>query len=216
MIHEIDTEGKATPRPVVSRAAPEVGKDRYAFELPASVHADPAGYLIAGRFNGNLALTSRGDDAEVKPELSLSWFDAPIGMPAVAVVDRTATLVAPIAGKSALVGTTFSTDAKPEKPAPIVLGDDGAIKERTSLSVARSAEDTVLGFVEVRRGDKPAKAARVALLDGELKPRRAVLDLPGSEKAVSIKVVALEAPRAFAVVGTSGGELTATALECAP
>ncbi|WP_394844500.1 hypothetical protein LZC95_46535 [Pendulispora brunnea] len=201
--HLVGNDGAATKTILGTRKVPDATLERYNFDLPASVHEGDAGYVFAGRFNGNLALTRQAEGSDAASELSLLWLKAALGMPAVAAADRSVTVIAPIAGKPDLYGVTFPIEA--EAPKPALLDVETGAGERTSLSLLRNGADSVLAFVEAK-GD--AKSVKLVVLDAALKPRTPVLDIPGNGKAAAVKLLALEEGRVLAVI-VDGGEITA-------
>ncbi|WP_394834010.1 hypothetical protein LVJ94_46650 [Pendulispora rubella] len=214
--HLVGSDGTVHETTLGSRNVPDPTLERYNFDLPASVHEGDAGYVFAGRFNGNLALTRRGEESDAASELSLSWFNAASGMPAVAAADRSVTVLAPIAGKPDLYGVTFPIEATSPKPAVVnVETDKAGAGERSSLSLVRSGADSVLAFVEAKGGGGDAKSVKLVVLDAALKPRTPVLDVPGSGKAAAVKLLNLDpaAGRVLAIT-LDGGEITAHAVEC--
>jgi len=210
VVNTVAEDGASAEAALGTRTVPDPRQDRYGFELPASAHDGDAGYVFASRFNGNLAIARKGEGSDITGELSLSWFGAAAGMPAVALADRTVTIIAPLSGKPDLYGASFPIEAKvPPKPTLLDVSSEGA-GERTSLSILRAGADTVLGFVEAK-GE--AKHAKVAILDAALKPRLPVFELPGHDKVAMLKLVPLERERTL-VLTLDGGELAASTLEC--
>ncbi|WP_394834457.1 hypothetical protein LVJ94_48965 [Pendulispora rubella] len=208
-VHPIAEDGTASVVGLGVRNVPDPDKDRYSFDLPASIHESDAGFFFAGRFNGNLALSRQAEGEAAPSELALYWFDAPSGMPALAVADRTVTVIAPIAGKPALYGASYPVEAKPPKPTQLPLDADGAT-ERTSLSIVRAGTDSLLGFVETKGA---AKRVKVAVLDAALKPRLPVFELPNVDKPTMARLVPLEGTRVL-VLSQAAGEISATTVEC--
>jgi len=212
-LHLVGDDGAVSETTLGTRNVPDPSLERYNFDLPASVHEGEAGYVLAGRFNGNLALTRRAEESDAVAELSLSWFNAASGMPALAAADRSVTVIAPIAGKSDLYGMNFPIEAKSPKPAAVHVETEAGAGERTSLSLVRSGADSVLAFVEAK-GE--AKKVKLVVLDAALKPRGPVLDMPGTGKAAAVKLLPLETAGRVLAVTVDGGEITASTIACPP
>jgi hypothetical protein len=169
------------------------------YDVPVSVEMpNHGGFVLASRYLGQLVVGKRAANLERSGDATRFNFGTPVGMAALVVTGSSVALFVSEAGKTDLLGTTFTAEAIPTKPEKIVLSDPKPPTEGDRASVSASATDKgdlVVGFTD---GKGTSRRARVTLLGADLKPKVPVFDITADANISELRVGVLPDGRILA------------------
>lgn len=156
------------------------------------------GFLLASRYLGQLVVGKRAPNLERSGDATRFNFGTPVGMAALVVAGSSVALFVSAAGKTDLLGTTFTAEAIPTKPEKIVLNDPKPPPDGDRASVSASVTDKgdlAVGFTDEKGA---SRRARVTLLGADLKAKVPVFDITVDENVSDLRVGVLPDGRILA------------------
>ncbi len=169
------------------------------YDVPVSVEMpNHGGFVLASRDLGQLVVGKRAATLERSGDATRFNFGTPVGMAALVVTGSSVALFVSEAGKTDLLGTTFTAEAIPTTPEKIVLNDPKPPTDGDRASVSASVTDTgdlAVGFTD---GKGASRRARVTLLGADLKAKVPVFDITNDENVSELRVGVLPDGRILA------------------
>ena len=188
------------------------------YDVPVSLEMpNHGGFVVAARYQGQLIVGKRAANLERSGLATRFSFPSPVGMAALAASGNEVALFVSEAGKTDLLGTTFTVEAIPKKPEKISLNDPKPPTEGDRASVSVSATDKgdfVVGFTDGKGG---LRRARMTVLGVDLKPKMPVFDITSEENVSELRVATMKDGRilaAYIVTKDSKPVVTGVVLKC--